>query len=143
MGNGATGCIHTSLLIEYLKRKSPKVVFLSYGETDDFAHDGKYDAYLRSARQTDSFIEDLWKWVQGNPAYRDKTTFVITTDHGRGTVPLDAWKNHANDIPGADEIWIAVLGPDTPPLGEVKTKTQLFQKQIAKTAAVFFGVQYN
>jgi hypothetical protein len=130
-------------MIEYLKRKSPKVVFLSYGETDDFAHDGKYDAYLRSARQTDSFIEDLWKWVQGNPAYRDKTTFVITTDHGRGTVPLDAWKNHANDIPGADEIWIAVLGPDTPPLGEVKTKTQLFQKQIAKTAAVFLGVQYK
>jgi len=51
--------------LEYLKRKHPKVVYISYGETDDFAHDGRYDHYLHAARRTDQFINDLWDfWGQ-------------------------------------------------------------------------------
>ena len=37
---------------EYIKKHKPKVVYISYGETDDFAHDGDYDHYLHSAYQT-------------------------------------------------------------------------------------------
>ena len=69
------------------------------------------------------------------PTY--KTTFVITTDHGRGTEPINTWRSHGTDIKGADEIWIAVLGPDTPALGEVNGCKQLYQNQVAKTAARF------
>jgi hypothetical protein len=130
-------------LIEHLKKEAPKVVFISYGETDDFAHDGKYDAYLKSARQTDSFIRLLWEFVQTTPVYRDKTTFIITTDHGRGTIPLEAWKNHGDDVPGADQIWFAVIGPDTPAMGEIKKPGQFYQNQFAKTAAAFLGVEYK
>lgn len=130
-------------LLEHLKQETPKVVYISYGETDDFAHDGKYDAYLKSARQTDNFIKQLWEYTQSTPAYKDKTTFIITTDHGRGSTPLDAWKNHGRDVPGADQIWFAVMGPDTPPTGEMKKRGQFFQNQFAKTAAAFLGVDYK
>ncbi|SRR5690606_8466689 len=129
--------------LEYLKKNSPRVVFISYGETDDFAHEGKYDAYLRSAHQTDAFIRDLWNWTQSQPAYRNKTTFLITTDHGRGTIPLDTWRSHGTDIKGSDQIWMAVIGPDTEPKGEVKTEMQLYQNQLAKTAASFLGLLYT
>jgi hypothetical protein len=129
--------------LEHLKKYQPKVVFVSYGETDDFAHDGKYDAYLRSARQTDAFIKDLWQWVQSQPAYKDKTTFLITTDHGRGTVPLDTWRSHGEEIAGADQIWMAVIGPDTPPAGEIRSTGQLYQNQVAKTAAHLLGQEYR
>ncbi len=129
--------------LEYLKKNSPRVVFISYGETDDFAHEGKYDAYLRSAHQTDAFIKDLWQWVQSQPAYRNKTTFLITTDHGRGTVPLDTWRSHGTEVNGSDQIWMAVLGPDTESKGEIKTAMQLHQNQVAKTAASFLGLQYT
>ena len=77
-------------------------MYVAYGETDDFAHDGKYDAYLQSAYRTDAFIEELWNWVQANETYRDKTTFIITTDHGRGT--REKWKDHGREVIGADQI---------------------------------------
>lgn len=129
--------------LEHIKKTLPRLVYIAYGETDDFAHNGKYDAYLKSARQTDAFIEELWQFVQKHGYYKDKTTFVITTDHGRGTEPINTWRSHGTDIKGADEIWIAVLGPDTPALGEVSGCEQLYQNQVAKTAAHFLGVNYT
>jgi hypothetical protein len=128
---------------EYLQKNSPRVVFISYGETDDFAHDGKYDAYLKSAHQTDAFIKDLWNWVQSHSDYRDKTTFLITTDHGRGTQPLDTWKSHGSDISGAGEIWFAAMGPGIAPKGEIKVPAQYYQNQLAKTATSILGVDYR
>jgi hypothetical protein len=128
--------------LEYLKRFNPRVVYISYGETDDFAHDGKYDAYLNSARQTDKFIGDLWTWAQSQPQYRGKTNFIVTTDHGRGTVPVDTWRSHSAKISDSGQIWFAVIGPDTEPLGEMKQAGQYYQNQVAKTVASFLGVTY-
>ncbi|MEN7550378.1 sulfatase-like hydrolase/transferase [Rapidithrix thailandica] len=129
--------------MEYLKKHQPKLVHIAYGETDDFAHDGEYDAYLKSTRQTDAFIKEVWDWVQSHPNYKNKTTLLITTDHGRGTEPLKTWKHHGKSQKGSDEIWIAAIGPDTPALGEVKEKGQLFQNQVAQTVAAFLGVEYT
>jgi len=128
---------------EYLKKKKPKLLYIAYGETDDFAHNGDYDAYLKSARRTDGFIEDLWNFAQTHPKYKGKTTLVIATDHGRGTQPVDTWRSHGTDIKGAEQIWIAVLGPDTPALGEVKNGPQLYQNQLAQTVAAFLGITYK
>ncbi|MFY0654434.1 MAG: alkaline phosphatase family protein [Cyclobacteriaceae bacterium] len=129
--------------LEELKKNKPKVLYISYGETDDYAHDGEYDQYLWSARQTDAYIKELWDFVQSTDQYRDKTTIIITTDHGRGTVPKDTWRHHGIKIEGAGEIWMAVLGPDTKPLGEVKTEGQLYQNQIAATAIELLGEKYE
>ncbi len=130
--------------LEYLKKHQPRVIYISYGETDDFAHDGEYDAYLHSARRTDAFIRDLWNWAQSNPAYKGKTTFLITTDHGRGTVPKETWKHHGkSSVAGSDEIWFAAIGPRIPALGEVKTEAQWYQNQVANTAAAVLGITYE
>jgi hypothetical protein len=40
-------------------------------------------------------------------------------------------------------MWFAVIGPDTPPVGEVKVAGKYYQKQIAKTAAAFLGLNYT
>lgn len=129
--------------LEYLKKKQPKVIYVAYGETDDFAHDGRYDAYLKSARRTDQFIKDLWNWAQSQKTYKDKTTFLITTDHGRGTQSIETWRSHGDEHPGAGQIWFAVMGPDTPPTGEQKISGQIYQNQVAKTAATLLGVEYQ
>ena len=129
--------------LEYLKRATPRLLYIAYGETDDFAHDGNYSAYLTSARQTDKFIEELWTWTQSQPQYRRKTTFIITTDHGRGTVPVDTWKHHGTEIEGSDQIWIAIIGPDTPSHGEMKDCGQHYQNQVAKTVAACLGVKFT
>jgi len=129
--------------IEYLKKHQPRVVYVAYGETDDFAHGGQYDQYLNSARRTDGFIKDLWEWAQSNPRYRNKTTFIITTDHGRGTQPIASWRSHGDEISGADQIWLAVMGPDTPSGGEQRSPQQLYQNQVAATAAAFLDVDFT
>ena len=128
--------------VEYLKKYHPRLLYISYGETDDFAHDGRYDHYLKSAHQTDQWISDLWDFAQNDPVYKNKTTFLITTDHGRGNSPKKEWKSHGKIYRGSNAIWMAVLGPDTPALGEVKTEMQLWQNQVAKTGAALLGLDY-
>jgi hypothetical protein len=129
--------------MEYVKKNNPKLLYISFDETDDFAHQGKYDLYLHSAQYTDGFIRTLWNWCQSNENYKNKTTLIITTDHGRGSETTDAWKSHGASIANADQIWLAVIGPDSPALGEVKTQGQLYQNQIAKTLASLLKVEYQ
>lgn len=112
--------------LEYMKRLHPDVVYIAYGETDDFAHNGNYQAYLNSAHSTDQFLEELWSYTQSNPYYRGRTTFILTTDHGRGTEPLDTWRSHGTDIEGADEVWLMAYGAEIEALGEVKDDEQLY-----------------
>lgn len=130
-------------MMEYLKKYHPRVTFMSYGETDDFAHDGSYNRYLTSANRTDRMIGELWDYLQSDPVYRGKTTIIITTDHGRGNSPMTEWKNHGRKTIGSNAIWMAVLGPDTPAIGEMKNSGQYWQNQVAKTAAAFLGLDYS
>ena len=131
---------HTAL--EYLKVKKPRLLFLSLGETDEWGHAGRYDEYLRSARAFDTHLQELWETVQADPIYAGKTTFIVSTDHGRGDAPV-GWKNHGSQIPGSENIWIMAIGPDTPPLGERTNLSDLGQNQIAATIATLFGEDYR
>ena len=127
---------------EYLKAHHPKVLYIAFDETDDFAHEGLYDQYLKSAHAEDAMIGDLWKLIQNDPQYRDKTTLLVTCDHGRGDQIKEEWTSHGEKIKDAGQIWIAVIGPDTPPAGIVKTATPVYQKQIAPTLAGFLGFKF-
>jgi hypothetical protein len=129
-------------LLDSLREQQPRVLFVGYGETDNWGHAGRYDLVLHSAHLFDHFVEELWNTLQGLPAYRDQTTFIITTDHGRGSGPVD-WKEHGVEQPGSENIWIAVLGPDTRALGERTHTAQLSQAQIAATVAALLGKDYR
>ncbi len=129
-------------LKEYLKTNRPRVLFVGYGETDEWAHGGRYDLLLRSAHQFDRFVADLWGTLQALPEYRDQTAFIITTDHGRGD-GLSKWKDHGREVEGAENIWVAVLGPGTPPLGERKHVAPVTQSQIAATVTALLGKDYR
>ena len=128
---------------EYLKKYKPRVLYIGFDETDDYAHQGKYDLYLETALSTDKWIADLWKYIQSQPEYQDKTTILITTDHGRGDETKTNWKHHGQKIPDASEIWLAAMGPDTKPGGEVKVPMQLYQQQIAATIAALVGLKFT
>jgi len=128
--------------IDYIQQKKPRALFLGYGETDEWAHESRYDLYLDAAHNVDRFIKNLWELVQSLSQYRGKTTFIITADHGRGSGPT-AWKNHGDKTEGAEGIWIAVLGPDTPPLGERTNTDVVGQNQIAATIAALLGEDYR
>jgi hypothetical protein len=125
---------------EYIRLRKPRVLFVGYGETDEWAHARRYDLTLKSARQVDRYIADLWSYMQGMRQYRGKTTFIITTDHGRGGGP-DDWTSHGEAVAGAEDIWMAVIGPDTPNGGEVRGGVEVKQAQVAATIAALLGLE--
>jgi hypothetical protein len=123
---------------EYIEQQHPSVLYLALGETDELAHAARYDLYLQKIADIDRMISDLWYLVQTDPFYRDSTTFLITTDHGRGWKP-NKWTTHGFWASGSGEIWMAVLGPDIQPAGELRTPGQVYQKQLAATIAALLG----
>ncbi len=143
--------------LEYLKRKKPTLLYVAFGETDDFAHDRQYDQYLWAAQRTDQFIAELWQQLQDDPFYRNQTTLLITTDHGRGR-HADSWSHHGSvramagylqkltasaAVEGSDEIWLAALGPAITPQGVKSTATPWWQHQVASTVAELLGYDFQ
>ena len=130
--------------MEHLRQRKPRVLFIGYGETDEWAHGGRYKDYLNAIKQVDEWIKDIWTYVQSNPEYKDKTAILITCDHGRGDTVKEQWTGHGSrHITDSHEIWIAAMGPGLPGKGELKTPMQLYQKQIAQTIASLLGLHYK
>lgn len=124
---------------EYIAKKKPRVLFISFGETDDWAHENRYKEYLDSAHRTDDFIRRIWELLQSIPQYRGKTTLLLTTDHGRGD--LADWTSHGDEIPGSDRIWAAALGAGVPAKGVVKN-SPMTQSQMAATVGALLGLDW-
>jgi hypothetical protein len=127
---------------EYVAQNHPKAVFLGLGETDEAAHCGNYDTYLQKAAAVDKMIADLWYFIQTDSFYKNNTTLIITTDHGRGKNGA-AWKGHGFWVKGSGEVWLAMLGPSISAEGEIKTAQQIWQKQIASTIAQLVGENFE
>ena len=127
---------------EYIKVNKPKVVFIGLGECDEDAHNGQYDKYLQHLNEADKMIQQLWYFIQSTPEYKNKTTLIITTDHGRGK-KSNKWKEHDTFVKGSGDAWLAVIGPDTDPDGEMQLPRQLYQKQLASTIATFLGYNFT
>jgi hypothetical protein len=129
-------------LLDFVRTGTARLLFVGYGETDNWAHSGRYDLVLESAHQFDRFVQQLWETMQSLPAYRGTTTFIITTDHGRGS-GLEEWKEHGVEQKGSENIWIAIMGPDTAALGERANASVVTQSEIAATVAEFLGKDFH
>jgi hypothetical protein len=127
--------------IEYLKTRKPKVLYIAYGETDEWAHAGHYRDYLNAAHQWDKWLQEIWDYVQSNAEYKNRTVLLITVDHGRGS--NHEWTKHGRTINGAEAIWFAVVAPGVEAKGEIKTQMQLFQQQLAQTIASLLGKEFK
>ena len=127
------------LALEYMRTVKPRVLYIALGETDDWAHDRRYDRTLETAAYFDQSLGRLWEAIQSDPQYRDSTTLIVTTDHGRGSTP-DDWNGHGAKVAGAEAIWIAAIGPDTLPLGELESTLPVTQSDVAPTMLRLMGL---
>jgi len=131
--------------LEAMKKGKPSIVYISYGETDDYAHDGCYDQYLKSAHRTDGYIRELWEYVQSDPYYKGQTTFIITTDHGRGDgiEGNHTWRRHGQEIINSDQTWIMAFGNEIQAEGESTRRVQHYTNQIAATLAKVMNIPFD
>jgi hypothetical protein len=128
---------------EYVRYNKPKVLYIAFDETDDYAHGGRYDYYLNMANIEDKWIGNLWTMMQQMPEYKDKTTMLILCDHGRGDKIKKDWVSHGENVEGSDQIWLAAIGAEVQPMGEVKQQEQLYQAQVAQTLAKLLGFKFK
>jgi hypothetical protein len=152
-GRYPTDTLTMRLAMNALREQSPRVLYIGLGDTDELAHIGDYDQYLTAMNRDDDFIAELWRTVQADPAYRGKTTLIVTTDHGRGSAPGAAWTEHGSaasvaldpagftipdkaGFPGSEQIWLGAIGPAVLPSVQpaLKPASCLTQSQIAATA---------
>lgn len=130
-----------ALAKSYILAHHPKVTYIDLGDPDEYAHAGKYESYLDDVFNLDAMIGSLWTSMQKDKFYKNNTTFFIVPDHGRGEGAQ--WTGHGRSAPHSDETWFMVMGPDTKPLGEMKTNEQIYQTQFATTIAGLLGLDYK
>ncbi|WZP00413.1 alkaline phosphatase family protein [Isosphaeraceae bacterium EP7] len=128
--------------LDQIARLKPRVAYISYGDTDEHAHQGRYDLYLDAIHEFDADMKQLWEELQGKPHYAGSTSLLMTTDHGRGDAPK-GWRDHGSKTPKSEKIWVVGLGPLTPPLGERRDVPAVTQSQIASTVAALVGEDYR
>jgi hypothetical protein len=128
--------------MDYLAREHPTLLLIGLDETDDWAHDGKYELVLDALHRSDRDLETLWSALQRDSFYRGRTTLIVTADHGRGRTGGE-WRRHSRSAEGSDEIWLGILSPDVEMRGEWPANSALFQNQIAATVAALLGLDYR
>ncbi len=130
------------LAMAHLASARPRVLYLAFTETDDWAHDGRYDKVLEAYARTDMYLQELWTWLQSQPDYRGRTHLLISTDHGRGRTS-QTWRDHGAHIEGSNAVWIGFVSPRMMQRGEWRNAPPLSTSQIAATLASWIGVDWN
>ena len=125
--------------MDHLKTHRPRVLYLSLGETDDWAHDKRYDRVIEALHRSDGYFRELWEWLQAQDDYRDQTTVLFATDHGRGDDPLN-WQHHNDKLDGAAFVWLAAAGKGVTKRGNLTPSAEYSQDQISGTLLHALGI---
>lgn len=127
--------------LETLMNDHPKVMWISFGDTDEWAHSRNYNLYLDATNYTDAFIRDLYEACESDRFYRGKTTYIITCDHGRGFGK--DWSDHGSRTKGSEATWFMAFGKGVQPLGETVNNGPFYTKQFAATIAKALGIDFT
>ncbi|MCX7833035.1 MAG: alkaline phosphatase family protein [Ignavibacteria bacterium] len=120
--------------IEILKNYHPVLTYIVFAEVDEAGHTGDSNYYWGSIRQVDSLIYKLWKYIQSDSIYKDKTTLIVTSDHGRHS---NLWQHHSDHCHGCRHILFLAIGPD------IKVNTVIQNTRIQVDIAPTIGYLLN
>ncbi len=123
------------LASDILNRYHPNLMLVNLGYSDSVGHKDKWNAYVGSVRNSDRISGLLWKKIQDDPAYANRTTLILTSDHGRHTTD---WSMHGDKCGGCTHVWVLVIGPDTP--AGIINGERVDMRRIEPTAAALLGV---
>lgn len=99
--------------INLMTTKHPKLLFVQFREPDFSGHTGNWNDYLDGIRNTDKYAFELWKFIQNDPIYKNKTTLFITNDHGRHLDGVaGGFPSHGDNCEGCKRISLMSFGPD-------------------------------
>jgi len=123
-----TNTFNTSL--EILRNYHPVLTYIVFAEVDEAGHSADSNYYFRSIKQVDSLVYKLWKFIQNDSIYKNKTTLIVTSDHGRHSY---AWQQHGDYCHGCRHIMFLAIGPD------IKSNTVISNLRIQEDIAPTVG----
>ncbi len=90
-----------------------RLALINFKQPDAAGHAKVYSAYLQGILDTDNYIYQLWQQLQNDNFYKDRTTLIVTNDHGRHTAGyLDGFVSHGDGCDGCRHIEFFAMGPD-------------------------------
>ena len=125
--------------MNFIKLHQPRIAVIVFGEADVVAHKKRYDLYLHNAHHADMMMAELWNFVQTSEGYKNNTTFLITTDHGRGNNQKN-WYEHGMFAKGSSQTWLGVLGPGIQYFQP--NREQFYNKELAGLIAELVGEKF-
>jgi hypothetical protein len=133
--------------LEAMRTRHPELVCIGFGEPDDFAHEARYDEYLKAITRFDGYLKRIWEFVQNDKFYRGKTTIIVTTDHGRGysasVERAGIFRCHSTDFEHSGETWLMAIGNQIPAKGVIEGPCQYYTNQVAATVANLLGIPFT
>jgi len=142
-----------------IRARHPRLVFIHLGDADEEAHlhqtlrdakKGHYGIfpYHQALRNSDYIVSRLYRSLQSDPFYKDTTTWIVTTDHGRDDVPDPAqWWDHGECIKhgkgglceGCRAVFAIAVGPGLVPATVTRPHTHA---DLAPTVAKLLGFAF-
>lgn len=113
--------------IRHLVERRPRFLWVSLGDTDEWAHRDDYRNYLVALRGADAFVGEVAAHLEEMGDYGARTALFVTTDHGRGA----SFADHGEDASAG--TWLMARGPGLPPRGVVGTTATRYLRDVAPT----------
>lgn len=112
--------------------KPPHLMLINLLAADAYAHSKQWDMYLKSIQKCDEYTSRIWNFIQNNEKLKNKTTLIITNDHGRHLDGRkDGYISHGDGCEGCRHISLLAIGPDFKK--NVESKACAEQLDISKT----------
>ncbi len=101
--------IHKGLMAYLHSSKKWRFLTVAYNDTDEWGHKNQYKMYLKAIKEQDRFIREIYQHIEKQE--KDKSVYIITTDHGRGRGV--EWVRHGKAVQGSQEIWMLFVFPSS------------------------------
>lgn len=145
-------------VLQEVPKRTPRLLVVHLGDADEEAHmhsrvqhraGVEYGIfhYHNALRQDDYLLGRIWALIQSHPFYRNNTYLLVTTDHGRDSIPQpEQWAHHGRCVAehtrtrpcsGCSGIFALALGPGLPAR---TVKSSYKHTDLAPTIAKLLGV---
>ncbi|MFH0820126.1 MAG: sulfatase-like hydrolase/transferase [bacterium] len=103
----------TDIVKEVMDQNRPSLMLINFASVDENGHSGDFQKYTNAIKKADEIVYNLWNKIQNDPYYKDKTTLIITTDHGRHSDgQFTGFKDHGASTREDRHLIFLALGPD-------------------------------
>lgn len=128
-----------ALALDHLRRRRPRLLYVSLGDSDDWGHAGNLEGYHGALLRYDEWLDGLVAELEAMRGYGERATVVVTTDHGRGAG--EDWAEHGAQWPHSERIWLvaAHLGPSAP--GPGRPRGRFDQRDLRPTLEALLGLR--